>query len=138
MPTERRSILKMLNLISRLNQMPETWLCCLTILLFPLFTGAGVKLASTEALSYSNGNTQIALGKTVAQSDQLIAQQNEQINRLTESIHKAQLAAKKRKLRLPELKTIDEIAQETVGLSDDLVDKNEELQGLIDGDTSDE
>lgn len=120
------------HLINKIKETPDHWLICLTILLFPPCTGAGVKIASTEAISYSNGNTQIALGKTVAESDRLIAEQNEQISRLTESVQVAQQAAKKRKVNLPELKQVSVIAKETEELSDNLVNNNEELQGLID------
>jgi hypothetical protein len=121
-----------LTLITKIKELPDFWLFCLTVLLLPLCIGSGVKIASTEAISYSNGNTQIALGKTVAQSDRLIAEQNEQISRLTESVQVAQQAAKKRKINLPELKQVEAIAQETEELSDNLVSNNEELQGLVD------
>jgi hypothetical protein len=122
----------MLNLISKIKELPDFWLLCLTVLLLPLCIGSGVKIASTETISYSNGDTQIALGKTVAQSDRLIAEQNEQISRLTESVRVAQQAAKKRKINLPELKQVEAIAQETEELSDNLVSNNEELQELLD------
>lgn len=122
----------MLTFINKIKELPDFWLLCLTILLFPLCTGAGVKIASTDAISYSNGNTQIALGKTVAESDRLIAEQNEQIARLTQSVQTAQQAAKKRKVNLPELQQVQKIAEETQELSDNLVTSNEELQELVD------
>lgn len=122
----------MLTLINKIKELPDFWLLCLTILLFPLCTGAGVKIASTDTISYSNGNTQLALGKTVAESDRLIAEQNEQIARLTESVQVAQQAAKKRKVNLPELKQVSAIAKETEKLSDNLVNNNQQLQTLVD------
>lgn len=122
----------MLTAIAKIKELPDFWLLCLTILLFPLCIGAGVKIASTDTLSYSNGNTQIALGKTVAESDRLIAEQNEQISRLTQSVQTAQQAAKKRKVNLPELQQVGQIAKETEELSDDLVNSNQELQDLLD------
>ncbi|MEN9870513.1 MAG: hypothetical protein RLZZ171_1501 [Cyanobacteriota bacterium] len=121
----------MLTLITKIKELPDFWLLCITLLLLPLCIGAGVKIASTEAISYSNGNTQIALGKTVAQSDRLISEQNEQINLLTESVQVAQQAAKKRKINLPELKQVEAIAQETEQLSEDLEANNEDLQDFI-------
>ncbi len=121
----------MFYLIAKIKELPDFWLLCITILLLPLCIGAGVKIASTEAISYSNGNTQIALGKTVAESDRLIAEQNEQINRLTESVQTAQQAAKKRKVNLPELQQVGQIARETEELNDNLVNSNQELQDLL-------
>ena len=121
----------MFYLINKIKELPDFWLFCLTILLLPLCIGAGVKIASTDTLSYSNGNTQIALGKTVAESDRLIAEQNEQINRLTQSVQTAQQAAKKRKVNLPELQQVGQIAKETEELNDNLVSNNEELQDLV-------
>lgn len=87
----------MLTAIAKIKELPDFWLLCVMLLLFPLCIGAG-DVNSTDAISYRNGNTQIALGKTVAESDRLIAEQNEQINRLTQSVQTAQQAAKKRKV----------------------------------------
>lgn len=121
----------MLNLISKLKQLPDHWLLCLTVLLFPIFLGSGFKIAVTDTLSYSNGSTQIALGETVQESDRLIAQQQEQITRLTESIQLAQQAARDKKIKLPELKQVQQIAKETEKLSNDLVTNSETLQELV-------
>lgn len=118
------------HLINKIKGTPDHWLICLTILFFPLSVGLSLKFASTDAISFSNGNTQIALGKTVAESDRLIAEQNEQIARLTQSVQTAQQAAKKRKVNLPELQQVQELAEETEELSDDLVTNSEELQEL--------
>ena len=126
----------MLNLISKIKELPDFWLLCLTILLLPLCVGAGVKIASTDAISYSNGSTQIALGKTVAESDRLIAEQNEQINRLTQSVQTAQQAAKKRKVNLPELQQVGQIAEETNELNEELVSNNQELQSAFEKEAS--
>lgn len=118
----------MLFVIDKIKQLPDFWLFCLTVLLLPLCIGAGVKIASTDTLSFSNGSTQIALGKTLAQSDRLIAEQNEQIGRLTKSIQKTQDVAKKKKVNLPELDRLQNLAEQTEELSEDLVDNNEDLQ----------
>jgi hypothetical protein len=123
----------MLSIITKIKELPDFWLLCLTILLLPLCVGMGVKIASTESISYSSGTTQIALGKTAAESDRLIAEQNEQIVRLSESVKLAQQAARKKKIDLPELNQVQEITKETVELSDDLVINSQELQGLVEG-----
>ncbi len=120
----------MLTLLKQIKETPDHWLICLTILFFPLSVGLSMKFASTDAISFSNGNTQIALGKTVAESDRLIIEQNTQIARIAHSVLKAQQAASERNINLPELQKVQEITEEADELNADLINNSEVLQEL--------
>lgn len=125
-------------LIQRLKDLPDVWLICLTILFFPLAVGLSVKIANTPFVSFSNGNTQIQLGEVAQESDRLIAELEAQNQALIEASGKLNQAVQRKKIKLPELKEVQEVIETSEGLTEDLKANNEELQNLSDVEPSSE
>jgi mevalonate kinase len=125
-------------LIQRLKDLPDVWLLCLTILFFPLAVGLSVKIASTPFVSFSNGNTQIQLGEVAQESDRLIEQLEGQNQALIEASSKLSQAARRKKIKLPELEEVQEAIETSEDLTDDLKANNQELQNLSDVEPSSE
>ena len=125
----------MVNLIHKIDTFPNFKFLCVSILLFPLSVGLGTKLIVTDAVSFKRNDTELKLGQVkqeVRQGDRLVHELLEENRKLIEASQKAQRAAKRRKVTLPELEEIQSAAEDSQAVAEDLEENNEELRELVD------
>ena len=97
--------------------------------------GLGTKLIVTDAVSFKRNDTELKLGQVkqeVRQGDRLVHELLEENRKLIEASQKAQRAAKRRKVTLPELEEIQSAAEDSQAVAEDLEENNEELRELVD------
>ena len=100
----------------------------------PLSISIAFKLNFADSVSFKRGSTEIQLGQIkqeVKQGDFLLRELKERNRNLVEANSKLQQAARKRKIRLPELKEVEQAAKDTEEAAADLEENNEELQELV-------
>lgn len=118
-------------LLKKLKALPDLYLVCLTILLFPFSLGTAVKLIYADNINFKNGNTEISLGEVVQKSDRLIEELQQKNQALIEANQKLQVSAKQRRVNLPELAEVEKVLGETGKVTADLEDNNKELQDIV-------
>lgn len=124
-------------LLKKIKDLPDLWVICLTILCLPISVGTAFKLFDTDNFSYRSGDTEINLGEVIkaveaaGENDQLLEEQNRQIQRLTSTVQNAQNATRKRNINLPELYYIQEAAEATRSVNEELNSSAQELQEFV-------
>lgn len=121
-------------IIDKIKELPDSWLISATSLLLPLSIGLGVKLTQADSFSFRHADTEINLGnikEAIDESDDLVDAQQEQLDTLIEAHEKLSAAAKKKKIKLPELEAVSEAIEASEELSVEVKENNEDLQNYI-------
>lgn len=97
----------------------------------PLSISFAFKLSFTDSVVFKRGETELKLGQVARQGDRLVEELLQENRRLIQASEKAKRAARRRKVKLPELEEVQQAAEGTRAVVEDLEKSNEELQELV-------
>ena len=124
-----------LTLFKYFKRLPDKWLICLTLLLFPLSCGAGKRFGETETISFQHGETKFKLGeiKAVAQtSDRQLNKLVDENRKLSYSYNKLKSELDSKKINLSEVKEMEAAIDRSGEIANEASQTQQELGRLTD------